>query len=349
VIRFVYSVPPSSGWLNSKFSRLYRFLRRKAPYLPAPWRHGLSPLGGRVIPAPYSITQNLYAFLAARHPTQLYDLDERVPFDFSAEDIVIGHPWHHPGTIIQQALRNPSKCRLKALIFPVHHAMPDINAYAAPLVELADVVFAIMGPYWYDTLDMSTFASWKSKIVRLDMAVDAKDYPTVKHKFNPPGQRGYLYIGRNQPEKGCDVLSRTMAGLLEFKRGWVGFGKEIPNIQHLSGPAELKKDFMAELAQHYDFFVNTSISDANPTTILEAMAWGFPVACTPQSGYYNTPNLVTLSTTDIEHNIRALKALQYAPESELERISQANTALVLSYYTWSRFCETVWNSVSQYL
>ena len=119
-------------------------------------------------------------------------------------------------------------------------------------------------------------------------------------------------------------------------------------MPHLSGPAELKQSFVAKLAQHFDFFVNTSVSDANPTTILEAMAWGFPVACTPQSGYYNMPNLVALSTTDIEHNIRVLNMLQYAPESELKRISQANTALVLSYYTWSRFCETIWKSVSQY-
>jgi len=349
MIHFVYSVPPPAGRLSLKLNRLYRWLRRRAPYLPVPWRNGLSRWGGRIIPAPASITQHLYTFLAERQPTRLYDLDERLRLVFSEDDIILGHPWPHPATIMQQAMRSPQKCRLKALIFPIHHGIPSINASAAPLVERADVVFGIMGPYWYDTLEKSAFALWKPKIIRLDMAVDARQYPRVKREFNPPGQRGYLYIGSNRPEKGCDVLSRTMAGLPEFKRGWIGFGREIPHLRHISSAVELTRDFIARLCQQYDFFINTSVSDANPTTILEAMAWGLPVACTPQSGYYDMPELVMLSTTDIEHNIHALKALQYAPESELERISQANAERVHSYYTWDRFCKTVWDTVSLYL
>lgn len=349
MIHFVYSVPPPPGRLRSRLNRVYRLLRRKFPQLPAPWRGGLSRWGRQVVPAPASITRHLYSFLSERHPTRLYDLDERTHLDFSEDDIILGHPWPDPDTIVQQALRTPRRCRLKALIFPIHHGIPSLNAYAAPLVELADVVFGIMGPYWYDTLNASVFASWKPKIIRLDMAIDTKQYRHVKRAFNPPGQRGYLYIGGNRPEKGCEILSQTMAGLSEFERGWIGWGEEMPHLRRLARSAELTPEFVIRLTRQYDFFVNTSISDANPATILEAMAWGFPVACTPQSGYYDMPNLATLSTTDIEHNIRVLRKLQYVPEAELERTSQANAELVRVHYTWDRFCQTVWDKVSQYL
>jgi hypothetical protein len=39
---------------------------------------------------------------------------------------------------------------------------------------------AIMGEYWWDQWDLSKYAHWKTKMVRLDMAVDATRYPRVK-------------------------------------------------------------------------------------------------------------------------------------------------------------------------
>jgi glycosyltransferase involved in cell wall biosynthesis len=206
-----------------------------------------------------------------------------------------------------------------------------------------------MGPYWYDTLENSAFASWKSKIVRLDMAVDATLFPRLKKRFNPPGQRGFLYIGSNRPEKGCDVLSRTMGHMPESRCGWIGGGADIPGVHRLSSDRELTEDYMSGVAEDFDIFVNTSVSDANPTTILEAMAWGFPVACTPQSGYYKMPSLVPLSTSDVEGNARALQRLQYAEEAELRSLADANRRLIETTYTWERFCSTVWDHIAPYL
>jgi glycosyltransferase involved in cell wall biosynthesis len=206
-----------------------------------------------------------------------------------------------------------------------------------------------MGPYWYNTLETSFLGRWKKKIVPLDMAVDAMQYPMLKQRFNPPGERGYFYIGSNRPEKGCDILGQTMAELTDFTNGWIGPGPDIPHMQRIATHAELTSDFVSKLAEGFDFFVNTSISDANPTTILEAMAWGFPVACTPQSGYYNMPSVVTLSTTDIQANVKALLELQYRPEEELVQISLTNRQLVETRYTWIRFCDTVWRSLQGYI
>jgi glycosyltransferase involved in cell wall biosynthesis len=303
----------------------------------------------RPVRAPHSITYNLSRFLSQKVPTLVYNWDEHICPKVEPDDVILGHPHPDPATLIQRIFRDGAPCRLKALIFPIHHGIPSINEYALPLVERADMVFGIMGPYWYDTLDDSQFAPWKSKVIRLDMAVDSAEYPFIRKSFNAPGRRGYLYIGGNRPEKGTDVLSKTMAALSDFPRAWIGPGPDIPNMRHLASQANLSPRFVSRLAREYDFFVNTSVSDANPTTILEAMAWGFPVACTPESGYYNIASVITLSTSDIEANVKALREFQYAPEEHLLRLTTTNRNLVEAHYTWDRFCATVWQALEPYL
>jgi hypothetical protein len=303
------------------------------------------------LPAPGSITVHLSAYLGRHLPLRLYNLDEVGQIECGPDDIILGHPHPNPNTLISQTFASSSRCRMKALMFPMHHAMPAINQFSLSLIDKADKVIGIMGPYWKDTLDRSLFAPWKDKITSVDMAVDGNDYPFIKRTYNPPGQRGYLYIGSSsdRPEKGCDVLGMTMARLSGFRRGWIGGGPEITGMQRIAAYASLTPEYVASLADTYDFFVNTSLSDANPTTILEAMAWGFPVACTPESGYYNMPTITTLSTTDIDMNTRLLTELQYAPEERLRQISLEGRRLVETHYSWDRFCSTIWREISPYV
>lgn len=344
-VHFVYAIPrPQVGFV---LRRVIKVLDRSK--LPAWYRHGWLPGLPNPLPAPGSITVNLYRYLQRRIPTVLYDLAEKGEIRLKEDDILLGHPHPNPQTIVQQTLHRSHKCKCKALIFPIHYGIASINEFTLPLIEQADIVFGIMGPYWYDNLENSFFAPWKHKIIRVDMAVDATEYPLVKRHFNPPGRRGYLYIGSNRPEKGCEILNRTMAKLSNFPKGWIGGGPDIPNVPRIATHAHLTPEFMSSLATEYDFFINTSVSDANPTTILEAMAWGFPVACTPQSGYYKIPSIITLDTTDIEANVKALLELQYAPEEYLLQLSVTNRRLVETHYTWERFCTTVWQGLEPYV
>jgi glycosyltransferase involved in cell wall biosynthesis len=311
-VHFAYAIPRRQYRPTRVFEKLRRLSEKVGGKLgiePAYRKQGITPRA-RPLRAPHSITFNFFHFLSQKVPTLLYDWSERVCPRVEADDIVIGHPHPDPQTVIQRLFRDDVKCRLKALMFPIHHGIPAINAYALPLMERADPVLGIMGQYWYDTLDDSQFAPWKSKIIRLDMAVDGDEYPLIKKSFNPPGRRGYLYIGADRPEKGIDVLTKTMAALSDFPRGCIGRGEDIPGMKRLAREVRLTPEYVSRLTHEYDFFVNTSVSDANPTTILEAMAWGFPVACTPQSGYYNMPSIITLSTADIEANVRALREFQ---------------------------------------
>ena len=348
-IHFVYAVPQAGrirglGRALAGYGALARRLRR-----PPPYRDGWLPGLADPLAAPYSITVNLLRALRREARCKLYDWREAGGIEYGPDDIVLGHPHPDPDTPIQRAFASDRPCRAKVLLFPIHHALPAVNAYALPLLDRADRVLGIMGPYWYDTLAQSVFAPWRHKITRLDMAVDAAQYPWVKRRFNPPGRRGYLHIGYNVPEKGPQVLAAAMAGLTEFRRGWIGAGEEIPHIPRLTPFAALTPAYVAGLASDYDVFVNTSVSDANPTTILEAMAWGFAVACTPQSGYYAMPTLSALSVDDARTNIAVLRGLQFAPSETLAEAAAANRRLVETHYTWERFCGTVRQTLAPFL
>jgi len=208
------------------------------------------------------------------------------------------------------------------------------------LMPTADVLFGIMGEYWWDRWDASPFAHWKRKMVRLDMAVDVMRYPRVKRRFNPPGKRGFLYIGENDPRKGTGFLSELMTRA-DGRCGWIGAGKEIPHVPRLSGARPLDPVFMSRVTEDFDFFVSPSRADPNPTTILESMAWGFPVVSTPESGYYATNYRSHIFRDDLEASLSVLAELQWASEEDL--INRANVArrVVEESYTWERFTNTV--------
>lgn len=349
-IHFVYRVGVSPAFFHrGPLAAMETRLRTLRPGLLAPsYRKRRLSVDTRPLRAPYSIALNLCRYLRERSPTKLYDIEERGAIRLDKEDVLLGHPWPDPETIVQQTLRKAGPCRCKALIVPVHHGLPDINQYLLPLLDQVDLVFGIMGDYWYDTLEDSFLADLRHKLVRLDMAVATDEYPLIKQRFNPPGQRGYFYIGSDRPEKGVDILDRTMGKLGGPRAGVIGC-KSLDNVPAIAEGALLTPTFMQKLAQDYDFFVNTSRSDANPTTILEAMAWGFPVACTPQSGYYKMPSIMELSCTDIDHNVEVLRELQHAPEERLLALSRQNRQRVETHYTWERFCGTVWAHLKQHL
>ncbi len=283
MLHFIYRVPPSSHLIGKAIDKLqWALIRKSHRLIPTTWRNGIKPAERYRRRAPLSITIYLYAALAKEFKIKLYDLDEPRGLPYSDQDIILGHPWPNGETITNAAMLNPKKCRLKALIFPLHHGLPEINTYAIPYMERADVIFGIMGEYWYDTLDTSIYSRFKAKIIPLDMAVDTQYFPYLKTGFNP-ARPTWLFVYRAQCcRKGQSGFSGNHPRPGRCSSRLDRLRRRIPGMQREAADIDLTPDVVRRLAQKYDFFVNTSISDANPTTILEAMAWGFPVACTPE-------------------------------------------------------------------
>ena len=355
---FVYSVPMHVD--NSFFARARRKIRRTLSNNGIPvgliFNRQPAEIDFRSWPvqSPSENTRNIYCALSKRMPTFLYDLSERVHCRFRADDVFLGHPYfpHREGGygVTEMALKERVRPKRSAIITPLHcdvevktdHVNKAFLDDVDRLLPSADILFGIMGEYWWDRWDSSPYSHWKKKMVRLDMAVDTLKYPRVKKSFNRPGGRGYLYIGNSSdPRKGADFLSRLMGQLPGYPKGWIGSGPDIPNVPRIARATQLTPDFMSEIAKHYDFFVNPSIADPNPTTILESMAWGFPVLCTPQSGYYETSYRKNIYLNDVAKSAEVLIEMQYADDQALKTMADEANECVMANYGWDKFTSII--------
>jgi glycosyltransferase involved in cell wall biosynthesis len=290
--------------------------------------------------APISITHHVYNALRSHTKTLLYDWTEQILIPGGEKDILIGHPFPSDDKKVWNLSCLKGEFLIRIMLVPIHHGLPYYCGAIDPFIPLVDAVFGITGPYWYDTWENSAFAHWKPKIIPIDMAIDVRHYPRVKRKFNPKGKRKFLFIGNAEQYKGVHLLSILFGLATKHQCVWIGARNKLPNLD-CRPPRLLTPDFMSKVASECDFFITMGISDANPTTILEAMAWGFPVSCTPQSGYYNMSEINQMSTTDMDHNLKMINKLQSASEEELYAQASSARSLVETRFTWDRFLDTL--------
>lgn len=303
--------------------------------------------------APYTITRNVYkALLPLFERVHYYDWCHCGPFpEVTTDTIIIGHPNYPGNTATRYLFNQPAKAKL--LIFPLHHGMPEINWPFDDLARQADAILSITGPYWYDTLEQTRFAHWKSKMVRLDMAIDQGQFPQVKTSFNPPGQRSFFYIGADRPEKGLSVLRDIFTGTSHILHlyGMIDGGNSIaqlPNVR-VHGWAETVPQFARDLGTFADCYMHGGISDANPTTLLESACWGFAAACTPQSGYWPDKPFYGLDAGDLDGCRELLHYVQTTPSATLEARVQQTRQIIARDFTWDVFTRKIVDTVKRFL
>lgn len=304
--------------------------------------------------SPYCITRNLYRYLQPKCDLIYHLWDAHKTIGLLPDDILIGHPHYDPDTTMQRVFRQNLRCKARCLIHPFHHRRVGDNWPFDFMAREADKIFSICGPYWYDTIESTQFAHWKPKMVRLDMAVDTAHFPFLRQEagpmsFNPPGHRKLVYIGSSMPQKNLGYMVQLMSKMPDIKLHWYGGSSDhplarLPNVS-VVGWVTLDRAIAEGIIENYDIMINTSISDANPTTLLEARAWGLITACTKESGYYNDPFFTELFLEDLNASVAAIRGLLEAPTHALYQRAVASRAEIESKYNWSNFCETVWSNL----
>ena len=117
----------------------------------------------------------------------------------------------------------------------------------------------------------SPFRHWEPKIIHLDLAVDRSDFPFIKENFSPVGKRRFLYIGHTAWCKNISFLEKLADQLPKIDFAWIGGNQSLKNIKGL-GKLDFSNLEAKELVQKYDFLITVGSADANPITILGAMA-----------------------------------------------------------------------------
>lgn len=296
---------------------------------------------GSSISCPDAIGRNLAKFLGETYPVRCYDLDHQGALTPEPGDILIGHPDPQFFTVFRASLGDPRWSRRLALI-PFVHTDYTQCTFLDPLLARCDLLLAITGHYWASTLADSRFAHWTPKFRHLDLAVDPDHFPPCKSAFNPPGQRRFLYIGNHSWYKNLPFLQRIAAACPDMAFAWMGNRKNrsIPGFSSL-GFMDFSTEKVRSQVAEYDFVLVGSSADANPTVILEAMAWGLIPVCTRECGYDHEPGIINIPLNDAVGTAAVLHQLQSMPAAELFELQSKNRARLTEHYHWSRFAAQV--------
>lgn len=279
------------------------------------------------------------------HEVRHYDWKDRGAITPAPGDVLLGHAEFSPRTIFRRSLERPGWARTVAM-FPFQCGDLWQSAFAARVAPRCDAFLAICGRFWFERIPTSSFAHLAPRARHLDLAVDRADFPALKRSFNPPGRRRLLYIGHTSWYKNPGYLRALAAARPQWDLSWIGTGMPMPGLHALG-----RRDFrdpaaQRELAAH-DFLITVGRADANPTTILEAMAWGLIPVCTPESGYHGQHGIVNLPLDDLPGALAVLDRLQQEPEDALLRLQAENWRALDEHYTWQRFGEQVRSAVEE--
>jgi glycosyltransferase involved in cell wall biosynthesis len=301
--------------------------------------HLVYPHGSR-ISCPDAIGRNVAERLRARYNVRLYDWDDPCAISPGDDDVLLGHPNPAPWSCFRLSMARPGWRKVIAMS-PYTHGDIEQVAFLDPIIARVERYLAITGNYWYTSIGQSALAHWRPKMTHLDLAIDRADFPTVKRTFNPPGTRRFVYIGHSGWYKNVAYLSAIARELPGMDFAWIGKGRApIAGLTSL-GFQDFRNAAARELVASYDFMLTVGRADANPTTILEAMAWGLIPVCTPQSGYIGYPGIINVPLDNPQRAAARLRLLQGLPDATLRRLQQGNWALLDQHFTWDRFAGQV--------
>lgn len=208
-------------------------------------------------------------------------------------------------------------------------------------IRKSDLYLAITGNYWFSRITRSPVKHWLPKMVHVDLAVDRNDYPRIKREFAEPGRRRFLYIGHSGWQKNPQYLEDLARRLKAHDFGWIGTGKREIRGFRAHGLLDFRHEDAKAVVAQYDFLLTASLTDSNPATILEAMAWGLVPICTPQSGYAGYAGIVNIPGDDPDSAAGILARLQTADTKALEYLRASNDRELVRHFNWERFAGQV--------
>jgi len=284
---------------------------------------------------PFAIGNELGRRLQADYPVRFHDWRSTERLDIGPGDVLIGHPHRRRHTAFQQGLATPA-LRRRLVLAPY---VPDLRqvAWLDPIVSRCDLFLAITGRYWFERIAESSLRRWAPKMRHVDLAVDRARFAPLPRQFNPPGRRRFVYIGHTAHNKNVGYLAALQSACPETRFGWIGRAgrRGIAGVEAF-GILDFAQTASRAILSKFDFLLTVGRCDANPTTILEAIAWGLVPVCTPQSGYDGQAGIVNLPLDDLPAAVARLRMLQECPTQELLTLQAEGRAALDSHFHWDR-------------
>jgi glycosyltransferase involved in cell wall biosynthesis len=298
---------------------------------------------GPSISCPDAIGRNVAQRLRQHFEVIQYEWDDTKVIEPGDADVLLGHPHPAPWTVFRRSARRRGWRRIIAM--SPFCTDPRSVAFADATIARCDSYLAISGGYWFSVLHDSRVSHWAPKMIHVDLAVDRRDFPAIKRRFNAPGERRFLYIGSAAFFKNTHYLGEIAARMPGITFRWIGADRRgIRGFTPL-GYQDFSLEVARSLVAEHDFMLTVGVADPNPTTILESMAWGLIPVCTPTSGYVGFPGIVNIPSDDVREAVRILRGLQATPELRLREMQAQNSEALDRRFNWQRFTDQVLEAV----
>jgi hypothetical protein len=289
---------------------------------------------GKSISCPDAIGRNVAHRLKQHFEVIQYEWDDTKVIEPGDGDVLLGHPHPAPWTVFRRSARRPGWRRI--IMMSPYANDPRQVAFVDPFLSRCDLYLAITGNFWFESINSSPFSHWEPKMVHMDLAVDRRDFPPLKTEFSPPHFRRFLYIGHDRWYKNVRYLEQ-LAQMTHSSISWMGSGRTRIKGVSMLGHQDFASESARRLVASHDFVLTVGRADANPTTLLEGMAWGLVPVCTPTSGYAGYQSIVNIPLDDPQGAVRVFERLQCIPEEVLIGMQTANWRALDAHFNWDRF------------
>lgn len=294
---------------------------------------------GNNISCPDAIGRHLSQELANDFEIVTHSWSATYKIQADSRSAIVGHAHPFPGTVFRRSVESAQWGR-RVLMQPLTSNLRP-SGYLASVLPWVDRFLVITGNYWWKRIPQSRFAPFVNKMEHLDLAVDRAEFPVLRRSSSESGSRRFLYIGSDVAEKNVPFLEKLSEGQQNGPIAWAGTGRRAFQGLERLGHIDFADDTGKATVAPFDFLITVGDRDANPATILEAMAWGLLPVVSPGSGYVGYPGMTSISSTDLDSARAVLRALQSAPLHDLDEARSINWALLDSHFTWRRFADQV--------
>jgi len=290
---------------------------------------------------PWSIGNNISIALKDKYKIKHYYWTSIEKIYPKKGDILIGHCHPNPLTVFRRSIKD--KNWKKKIIIQPYNEDPKQMSHLYDVIKECDDFLAICGEYWYKRISKSKFNSWKKKITQIDLGLDIKLYPKIKKKFNKINERKFLFIGNdysyNNYAKNLTYLKNISQLIGEKKFATIG-NKSVGKIKHF-GWLNLQNKKSLNIIKKYDFLIQTSNYDANPSTVLESLSWGLIPVITPQCGYKKEKSIINIPLNKVNMACNIINNLQEVSDQKLKKLQSENWKILKRFYSWAKFRKTI--------
>ncbi len=286
---------------------------------------------------PWSIGNNVFYSLKDKFKFKFYSwtsIEKIIP---NEGDILLGHAHTNPFTVFRRSI-NHSNWNKKILLQP-YNEDPKQMSHLYDLIPICDLFISICGSYWFNRIKKSPFKSWKSKMIQLDLALDRKEYPFLKKKINKKFNRKIIYIGNdysyNNFAKNLKYLRKIIKEI--GSKNFASAGNKQVFDEKFYGWLDFTKKTSNKKIKNYDFLIQVSNNDANPSIILEAISWGLIPIITKGCGYEEFTKKIFIPNNQTLKAVKKIKKFQEMDKKILFKIQNDNLNILKNKFNWEKF------------